>query len=429
MNRKRLAGWGQNAALLLLTALALFLLTRLLLFHSSWPDGVPGALAPAAAPAETPGEEGPRFPSVHIMITGDSDYGRCGTLYAVGEDPLLQQILPLFREALGSAGQPAAAADQTLRGALNRPSLYLDLTVQLPLAAVELWLEEDAGLEGDVRSLALTAETEDSAVLYLRSGDGSIRRCSTALPASAVEALCQQTAPNGSRFAYEADCGELDPYTLLTARAPALPDVEAGLPAGYTAYSLLTALDFNAHTNSRYTVSGGVEVVEESPRTLRIGPDGTVSCSSSAETSSPLFQVPSAAGRPSAAEALQAAGRLAEALSSGVGASPVYLSAVEETAEGWLIRFRCQADGVPVLFPDGGDALSVSVSGTVITAFTYRCRAYTAAEDGAAAPLTPPAMAAAMAAYQHPEEELSIGYVDSGSGTISACWLAGYSRQ
>ena len=38
-------------------------------------------------------------------------------------------------------------------------------------------------------------------------------------------------------------------------------------------------------------------------------------------------------------------------------------------------------------------------------------------------------MAAAMAAYQHPEEELSIGYVDSGSGTISACWLAGYSRQ
>lgn len=428
MNKKRLTRWGQNGALLLLTVSALFLLTRLFLFHESWPGGVSTALDPAA-PAEAPEENGLRFPSVHVMVTRDSDYGRCGTLYAAGEDAPLQQILPLLREALGSAGQPATAADQTLRSALDQPSLYLDLTVQLPMEAVELWLGEDAGLEGNVRSLALTVEADDTAVLYLRYGDGAIRRCPTALPATAVEALCQEFAPNGSRFAYEADCGALDPYTLLTAQAPALPDVQAGLPAGYTAYSLLTALDFNPHTNSRYTVSGGVEVVEESPRTLRIGPDGVVSCVSSGEVSSPLFQVPSAAGESDAAGALQAAGRLAGALSGGAGASPLYLSGMEETEEGWLIRFRCQVEGIPVLFPDESDALTVSVSGGAVTAFTYRCRSYTAEADGISAPLTPPAMAAAMAAHQYPEEGLSIGYVDSGTGMISPCWLAGYSRQ
>ena len=44
---------------------------------------------------------------------------------------------------------------------------------------------------------------------------------------------------------------------MLVAQAEALPDLNPELPAGYSTYNLLTALDFNAHTLSRYTESGG----------------------------------------------------------------------------------------------------------------------------------------------------------------------------
>ena len=44
------------------------------------------------------------FASVNLMATRDSDeYGRCGLLYAGMEDETLQEVIPLFQEALGSA--------------------------------------------------------------------------------------------------------------------------------------------------------------------------------------------------------------------------------------------------------------------------------------------------------------------------------------
>lgn len=418
MSKKRLVNWLQNLVLVLLTVSALFLLSRLFLFQGALPPQLQTALSAQPSLSSRPAEAGQAgelaFPSVHIMVTGDSEYGRFGQLYTGWEDPLLQQAVPLFREALGSADQVGTASGEALQAALDTPGLFLDLTTGLPLAAVAAWLGEEARFEQDLRAMVLTTENGDAATLHLLDGEGGIVRCYTALPVSAVRALCESVSPNGGYFAYEAGYEALEPYSVLVAQAPALPDVSADLPAGYTAYNLLTALDFNAHTNSRYRESSGVEVVEESPRTLRIGPEGRVGYS--AGTS----QVASS-GLP---EALQAACRLASALTSATGATPLYLHSAEAKDGGWRLGFRYEVEGIPVLFADEGDALSVDVAGGLVTSFAYRCRSYTLLEEAPPSPLLPTAMAAAIAA-RTPEAALSIGYVDGGSGTACAQWLAG----
>ena len=121
-------------------------------------------------------------------------------------------------------------------------------------------------------------------------------------------------------------------------------------------------------------------------------------------------------------ECLSAAGRLAAALTEGTGASPLYLRAVEMAEGGCTVRFGYHAGAIPVFFSDEKDALSVTISGAAITAFTYRCRAYTPTED--TSPLLPAAMAQAIASL-YPEAGLSVGYVDGGAGPLAAHWLAG----
>ncbi len=424
MQNKRLRSALQNMALALLSLSALFLLGSMPLFHISWADQVQSLLAthPAGGGHTQSTALADMFPSVHVMVTGDIEYGRYGRLYVPGDDPLLEQVIPLFQEALGSASETGAAAEQTLRSALDSPCLYLDLTTELPLEAVAAWLGESAGFSREVRSMALTTEQEETALLYLRSGTGEIFRYSTALPASAVRAACDSQASNDSRFAYETNYAPLNPYTVLVAESPEAPVVQTELPAAYSVYNLLTALDFNAHPLFRYTESSGTEVVEESPRTLRVSPDGAVSFTSRGEAASPLYRVSAAGEAPTMPECLSAAWRLAGALTEGTGAAPLYLRAVETAEGGCTVRFGYHAGTIPVFFSDERDALSVTISGTAITAFTYRCRAYPATED--ASPLLPSAMARAIASL-YPEAGLSIGYVDGGAGPLAAHWLAG----
>ncbi len=410
---KKLVDRLQNVALAVLTLSAVFLLLSFFHLRGGWTARFQTLLAvrPAAGGQEEASGVGELLAAPHIMVTSDSEYGRCGRLYTPAGDALLEKMLPLFGEALGSADQVGAAADQTLRAGLGRSSLYLDLTVELPLEVVAAWLGERTVFDRAVRAMALTTEGRDTAVLYLCGGEGEIFRYFTALPASAVEALTESVSPNGSLFAYETNYAPLAPYTVLVREAEGLPQVRSELPATYSSYRLLTALDFNAHTNSRYAEPGGTEVVMDGRRTLRIGPEGTVTYDSGEED---------AGGRGGALEALRAAGSLAAALTGGVDASPLYLRRLEEREDGYLVGFQYQVEGVPVRFPDEADALTVLVRGAGIAEFTCRCRTYVPEEE--ASVLLPPIMAAAIASL-YPEGELSLGYVDSGSGRLHADWL------
>lgn len=418
MKNKRVINGLQNAALILLTVSALFLLLHTPMVQGGWALGSPAASLAAQPPQEAAGELSAMLGSVHIMVTADSEYGRFGQLCVGGEDTLIQQIIPLFREALGSAAELEAATQQQFQDALEGMAVYLDLTVQLPLTAVAACLGESAGSDRPVRAVALTAGGETAVSMYLLSEDGGLFRCATALPVSAVEAICAGVQPNGSSFAYETNYTALEPYTLLAAQVSQPPELQADLPAGYTDYNLMTALDFNAHTKFWYTDRDGAVVVEESPRTLRIGPDGMVRYSRAA--SSPAYR---ADGKELAVtEALRTAWSLATSLTNGTGGSELRLSGLEETEGGYAVVFRYQAEGIPVCFPDESDALTVTVGVGGVTDFTYRCRSYTPVEE-AGAPLLPPAMAAAMASL-HPDSGLSLAYVDTGAARISPCWLS-----
>ena len=420
MKNKRLRNLLQNAALVLLTASALFLLTRLpMLQNIRLSDQVQTLFAPPAANVEEEGTlPAAMFPSVSLMVTGDSEYGRCGQLCVAADDSSLQDILPLFQEALGSALPAGEASHDAFRKNLDGPGLCLEFAGgALPLDAAAAWLGEEDGFAMSLQSMALTTGEEDAAALYLLDEDGNVFLFGTALPASAVRALCERFAPNGAQFSYETEYASLPPYAVLTAEAAVLPEIQAELPAGYSAYNLLTVLDFNAHTLSRYVESGGAEVVEESPRTLRISPDGLVSFTGRVENTPSLYRASGTGLR----ETLSAAWRLSLALTEGTGASPLHLQGVEEQENGYTLRFRYEVNGVPVCFSDKSDALTVVFQNGSVTSFTYRCRSYAALEEEPAAML-PAAMAQAIAAA-YPGSALSIGYADDGSGQLSAQWL------
>ena len=420
MSRKSLRNHLQNLVLILLTLSALILLTRLpLLQNIRLGNRVPlFSSTPSAEGQEEGTLPDAMFSSVNLMVTGELEYGRSGRLCVSADDAALQSVMPLFQEALGSAGSMEPSSDAAFRGALEGPGLYLELDCgALPLEAIAAWLGERLDVSLPLCAMALTIGEEDAVSLYLLDENGGIFHCPTALPVSAVRPTCDDFAPNGAYFAYETSYGSLAPYTVLTAAPDLLPDIRSELPAGYSAYNLLTALDFNAHTLSRYPESGGAEVVEESPRTLRIAPDGTVSLISRGENTSSLYRA-SGQGLP---EILAAAWRLASALTSGTEASPLYLSGVEESEDGYTLRFRYQMDGVPVFFFDEGDALTVTYQEGAVTTFSYRCRVYTPLEEDPPA-LLPAGMAQAIAA-SYPQSALSIGYEDDGSGQLTAQWL------
>jgi len=416
MSNKRLRDWVQNAALVVLTLSALFLLIRLPLLQNIRSSARPlFSGEPGPAPEDTP--PAAMLSSMNLLVTGDSEHGRSGKLCTGMEDAALEEAAPLFQEALGSAVLDGEASDAVLRRALNDPGLYLEFTCgEMPIQAVAAWLGEETDLEQSVQAMALTAGDDDQVVLFLLDQTGKITRCGTALPGSAVRTACENFAPNGACFAFETEYTSLAPYTVLVTETAVFPVVSAERPAGYSAYNLLTALDFNAHTLSRYTESGGAEVVEESPRTLRIAPDGMVSFISRGSAASNLYRVSGQGLR----EILTSGWRLAAALTDGAGASPLFLQAAEESEAGYILRFRYEVNGVPVFFSDGSDALTVTFQDGAVSSFTYRCRSYTPLAEEPAA-LLPAGMAQAIAA-DYPDADLSIGYEDDGSGQLTAQW-------
>lgn len=418
---KRAINRLQNLALVALFLSAIFLLSRIPLLGGNWANQVQAFLTSSAdVPSDQTANLSSTISSVHIVITGDIEYGRYSQLYVPVDSPLFQQAGPLFQEALGSASEVGATADKTLQEALNTPGIYMDLTTELPLEIVAAWLGEETVYSRSVRAMALTSEEDASAVLYLYSSDGSIFRYFTALPVSAIRDLSASYSPNSGSFAFESNYTTLAPYTVLTAESVSVPAIHAALPAGYSSYNLLTALDFNAHTGFRYQESGGAEVITDSPRTLRLGPDGTVTYDGSPEAASSLYHVTASGDSPSAVEALQACLRLASALTDSTGSSALYLRSVEASDDGWQFSFGYQAAGLPVTFADGEAALTVTITGETITAFTYHCQAYAPAEE--ASPLLPAQMAMAIASL-HPGSGLSLAYVDAGGETLYAQWL------
>ena len=270
MNKKQRINTLQNLAILALLASAVFLISRLPVFGSSWAPRMQELLAPTESGTNynAPADLDSVMASVHLAAMGNAEYGRY-TGYSVSVDSdSFAQVRPLFREAMGSAQPQGTVDDSRLQQALLTPGLCLDLTRELPVEAAAFWLGERVDFSGSVRGMALTTE-EESAALYLWDNAGRITLYSTALPSSAVEELALTFAPNGGSFGFESGFDELAPYAILVAETEPVHNAWSTLPDGYSAYNLLTVLDFNPHTNSRYFESSGTEVVPPATAAMR----------------------------------------------------------------------------------------------------------------------------------------------------------------
>ena len=420
MNKKRLVNLLQNTALVILSVTALLLLVRTPLLDGAVRGQMRELLSSSESAQRREFDLTESVAAVHIAVTDDYEFGRYTDINVPTDGAEFQKLSPLLREAMGSATTRKVVTELEFRTALRSPGIYVDLAAVLPVSVVAAWLGEEFEGDDTVRAVALTTAWE-TATLYFLRGDGTLLRCESALTSSAVREIVAQFSPNGGQLAYESEHGALAPYTVLVREAGPFAQVNASLPAGYSAYNLLAALEFNPHTYARYVESGGTEVVLQSPHILRIGVDGTVRYSSSGEVTDELYRITGTDSIPTAAEALHGACVLASALSRGTDAAPLSLDAVEKTEQGWVISFCYRVDGVRVRLSEDRCALRVNIVGDTITEFEYYCRSYTALDESSV--ILPASMAAAVAAM-HDGAELAVAYVDSGAGALSAHWFA-----
>ena len=420
MNKKVIVNFLQNLTLLMLTVTAMLLLMRFPMLEGVVSGQMRELLSTPESSVQSNVDLSQVVAAVHLVVTDETEFGRYTKINASTTGAEFQRLEPLLRGAIGSATSSREATHAEFRTAMKTPGIYVDLTTALPVSVVAAWLGEQFNGEDSVRALALTTARE-TALLFLLREDGSLMRCECALTSSAVREVAAEFPPNGGQFAYESEYGALAPYTVFVQKVDSVVQLSASIPAGYSAYNLLTALNFNAHSNSRYFESSGTEVVMQAPHFLWIGTDGAVHYSSDGEVSDPLYRIACAKESPDAVETLRGVYLLAAALSSGTAAAPLSLERMERTDSGWIVSFGYRYGGVRVRLGDERAALRVVVTGDTITEFDYFCRAYTPTQEEVV--LLPPSMAVAIASAYN-GGELTLAYVDNGVNVHGAHWFA-----
>lgn len=419
MSNKRIVDLLQNLLLLVLTASAVYLLTRFPMLEGAVTGKMQELLARPSHTVQQSGDVSTAVTSVHLVVTDHLEYGRYVGLNSQVSGADFQRLAPVFREAIGSAAAGEVVSDEEFQAAMTLPGIYVDLKTNLPMDIVSAWLGEQFDGEDPVRGVGLVT-TGETASLYLYGADGEIVRCTTALTSAAVSQLTAGFAPNGGRFAFETDYETLEPYTVLVQEVSNVPDLQPRIPVEFNAYNLLTALEFNAHTTSRYFESSGVEVVIQSPLTLRIGTDGSVNFSTDGEVPRGIYQLTAADTVPAVQEVLQGACVIAQTLCEATNAAPLSLNSVERTEQGWIVTFCYQVDGIRVHLGRDRDALRIVIDGNTVTSFDFFCRNFLPVERGEM--LLPPSMAVAIASL-HEDAELVLAYVDGDAELLSARWF------
>ncbi|MDO4315745.1 MAG: hypothetical protein Q4C45_08200 [Oscillospiraceae bacterium] len=415
----------QNVAIALLSVSAVFLFAQTQVYNlgvhmgSSYISLLSGSDAGAgsAAPSQAVSPAAP----VRIAITGP--YGRYGNTALSTADAEFEPLDRLLGEVLGSARTYTACDSQAFRRALETTSVYYDFLEPLPLSILA-GLVGGTAAEDDISARRLVVSAQDDGVfLYLWDGGDGYFRCSTAISMENLESAAGHYELGNAMFAFdradtETQFQDAAPYSLFLDTEPALPVLSAEISLTDTD-RLLTALKFNPNTKNRYQESMGVELIMESERALRIYTDGSIQYRSGGD---PALTVESAGELPTLQEAVTGANALLHALlSPGDGEASLYLQSVRRNGAVTTLTFGYQMNGVPIRFADGGSAATVTLSGSAVSMLELRFRRYTPTETVS---LLLPLRQALAIAVREPGAELSIGYADSGSGAVSANWLA-----
>jgi len=358
---------------------------------------------------------------VHVAVTGP--YGRYGNITLTTSNEEVFAILGrLVRDAFDSAG-PFSICDKTeFLSALKNTSVYYDFLTALPVSV----LSEVSGISREsnesARRLAI-AKVDDAVVLYLWGEGDRCLRASTAISPADLESAADSYELGNAVFALDIieeypQAQKLSPCSLFLEELPPFPILTSEVPV-FSISQLLSTLQFNPNTNSRYTESSGTEVVMDAGRSVRIRADGSVHYQSNDESTLSIDAVDE---QPTLAEAVDGVSTLLNTLLSSTNSEATpFLEGISQSEHSTTLTFGYQINGVPVAFSNGKPAASVTLSGTVVSSLTLQFRQYTST---AANTVLLPLRQALAIASQHQGSELSIGYVDDGSMQAHATWLA-----
>lgn len=358
---------------------------------------------------------------LRVAVTSNHTYGRYGAFCLTTDS---ESFIPLLSEALASAAAFSSCEAQDFLAALNASSVYYDFLSPLPLsilAGLSGVALEESGLS--VRRLVLAQTADQTVQLYLWDGEDAYFRSGTAVSSARLEEVIDNYELGNAFFAMDElessqDYKAVAPCSLFFTEVPDLPDLTAVNPLADDNW-LLSALNFNPHTNYRHQESDGTQIIAEGVRSLRIRSDGTVLYQSGSD---PSLDIEAArTGEPTAEEAVLGASALLNRLLSNVSSSArLYLLGCRQENGVTELQFGYQINGLPIRFSDGSCAAEVTLTGTSVTRLSLRFRQYATADSATA--LLPLRQALAIAAG-HSGAEMAIGYADSGSDSVSAVWL------
>lgn len=406
----------QNLIITALAVSALFLFSRTQFFQLGTAAGggyLRRITAPVgSSPSDTALSDSLSAP-VRTAVTGA--YGRYADIAMTTGDEGFIPVKTLLREVLGSARNRTGSSQAAFLDALDKASVYCDFLSPLPAS----YLAELMGIRADsalsVRALT-AAEEAGQVVLFLWDGGGNYYRCDTAAQVSALTEVQDHFELGVSSFAFEEAGGSrLAPLSLFPDPLPELPQLTAA-ETSIPAETLLAALSFNPHTNSRYQDAGGAEVIVEGDRVIRIAASGAFSYTSGGEAA---LTVSAAGDIPTVPEAVVGVQSLLDSLLPE-GEARLYLLSFRQEGGEAVLTFGYHLEGVPIRFADTAAAAEVTLSGRAVSSLTMRPRQYT---SGGSASLLPLRQAEAIA-ERTAGAELSVGYADTGTYPLSAVWLA-----
>ena len=418
-DKRRWVELGKDAAILLLTVSAAWLLTMTPLVRDS---GLLDLLPPRESPGlgASGGGQGTAILPVRLAITGEG--GRCGVQY---DEARLEELFPplgaLLGDALASAESPRPLSEGEWQRYLAETGIYFDFGGGVPLPALERWLQGpgEGPLAGSARRVLLCAGTGDQVLLcWQEEESGEFFACRTGLARSLhLEPAAAGTAFNGAYFAFEdRDLSQkLAPYTLITEGEQGGAEYAASVPlAGEkNTASVLSALSFSGQNHA--PVSGGEAYLDGGDR-LVVNANGTVTYRTAQGEKYPAGST--------LADGADAARTLAErALAPLCGEARLYLMSARETAGAVRVRFGYLLDGCAVYLGSEGWAAEFWISEGYITRFTLKVRSYTA--GGERTLLLPVDKAAAMLPdLTAQRRELVLQYRDGGGPVVFPQWVA-----
>lgn len=357
---------------------------------------------------------------VRVAVTGT--YGRYGNITMTTADPEFEPLGTLLSEVLGSSRTFTPSSEHAfLRALSGTSSVYYDFCAPLPLSVLAGALgstpQKDEIL---VQRLVVSHQESDGVCLYLWDNADTYFQCTSAVaPGTLLDTVTHYELGDAFLALDDtlSDSEHLAPLSLFLKDPVTLPVLTASSTLGSSDW-LLSAMNFNPRTNLRYPDPDGTEVIVEGERTLRIGTGGHILYQSGGE---PILALATTDQVPSLQDAAVATGVLLNnILGNNTGEGALYLRSIHQVEKQTFLEFDYHVWGVPVHFSDGQPAAKVILDGNVVDNLTLRFRQYTSSIHPSL--LLPLRQAMAVASRQE-GAELSIGYVDCCSETVSAQWL------